>query len=253
MVGVSQLSLHDVANYELFLFFTSCLLGTATLRDQAYRKNLIDDVYMDENGNICESIREPLQLKVKASASESGHLLVADVKPKESTLAWLMMVCAVRPMRAVLHATTPSKLIWGMSGIGSSIVSRSAWASRIQGLSRLHLGSPRTGIALCMTLYSGCLYNTDMVAQQAAPGLCLNLYLPCACYCLNACNDTEHFALVPTTGHGVYRLMCITTKIYDIRRQYGGITEPRARSALLSHAHRCNTSLDTMLASPHDI
>eukprot|EP00953_Heterococcus_sp_UTEX-ZZ885_P008218 4934-Heterococcus_DN1.PRE.1 len=43
--------------------------------------------------------------------------------------------------------------------------------------------------------------------------------------------------------------MCITTKIYDIRRQYGGITEPRARSALLSHAHRCNTSLDTMLAA----
>jgi hypothetical protein len=41
--------------------------------------------------------------------------------------------------------------------------------------------------------------------------------------------------------------MCITTKIYDIRRLYGGITEARARSALLSHAHRCNTSLDTML------
>jgi hypothetical protein len=56
-------------------------------------------------------------------------------------------------------------------------------------------------------------------------------------------------ALTFATGHGVYRLMCITTKIYDIRRQYGGITEPRARSALLSHAHRCNTSLDTMLVS----
>jgi hypothetical protein len=41
--------------------------------------------------------------------------------------------------------------------------------------------------------------------------------------------------------------MGITVKIYDIRRLYGGITDPRARSALLSHAHRCNTSLDTML------
>eukprot|EP00953_Heterococcus_sp_UTEX-ZZ885_P002877 2080-Heterococcus_DN1.PRE.1 len=50
-----------------------------------------------------------------------------------------------------------------------------------------------------------------------------------------------------SSGHSVYRLMCITTKIYDIRRQYGGITEPRARSALLSHAPRCSTSLDTML------
>jgi hypothetical protein len=47
----------------------------------------------------------------------------------------------------------------------------------------------------------------------------------------------------------VYRLMCITTKIYDIRRLYGGITEPRARTALLRHAHRCNTSLDTTLVS----
>jgi hypothetical protein len=147
MVDVSELTLHDVANYEMCLFFSSCLLGTATLRDQAYRKNLIDDVYMDEAGYICESILEPLHLKVKASASESGHLLVADVKPKESTLAWLIMVCAVRPMRAVLHAAIPGKQIWGMSGIDNSIVSRSAWAQRVQGLSKLHLGSPRTGIA----------------------------------------------------------------------------------------------------------
>ena len=43
--------------------------------------------------------------------------------------------------------------------------------------------------------------------------------------------------------------MAITCKIYDIRRRYGGITEPGARSALLSHAHKCNTSLDTMLVS----
>jgi hypothetical protein len=145
MVDVSKLTLQDVANYEMCLFFNSCLLGTATLRDQAYRKNLIDDVFMDEAGYVCESILEPLQLKVKASASESGHLLVADVKPRECTLAWLMMVCAVRPMRAVLHDTVPGKQIWGMSGIDNSIVSRSAWANRIQLLSEVHLGSPRTG------------------------------------------------------------------------------------------------------------
>jgi hypothetical protein len=47
--------------------------------------------------------------------------------------------------------------------------------------------------------------------------------------------------------------MGITVKIYDIRRQFGGITEPRARSALLSHAHRCNTSLDTMLVSVYSL
>jgi hypothetical protein len=146
MVDVSELTLHDVANFEMCLFFTSCLLGTATLRDQAYRKNVIDDVYMDENGFICESILEPLQLKVKASASESGHLLVAVVKPKESTLAWLMMVCAVRPMRAVLHAAGTGKQIWGMSGSDNGIVSRSAWANRIKHISLLHLGSPRTGV-----------------------------------------------------------------------------------------------------------
>jgi hypothetical protein len=57
-----------------------------------------------------------------------------------------MVVCAVRSMRAVLHATTPSKLIWGMSGSDNSVVSKSAWANRIQMLSNLHLGSPRTGI-----------------------------------------------------------------------------------------------------------
>jgi hypothetical protein len=145
MVDVSELTLHDVANYEMCLFFNSCLLGTATLRDQAYRKNLIDDVYMDEAGYVCESILEPLQLKVKASASESGHLLVADVKPKVSTLAWLIMVFVVRPMRAVLHATTPGKQIWGLSGIDNALVSRSAWAQRIRTLSKLHHGSPRTG------------------------------------------------------------------------------------------------------------
>jgi hypothetical protein len=63
------------------------------LRDQAYRTKVIDDVYVDENGFICESIPlEPLQLQVKASASESGHLLVADVKPRASILAWLIMI-----------------------------------------------------------------------------------------------------------------------------------------------------------------
>jgi hypothetical protein len=59
-------------------------------------------------------------------------------------------------------------------------------------------------------------------------------------------------SIIVYIGHGVYGLMCITTKIYDIRRQYDGITEPRARSALLSHAHRCDTSLDTMLVSARD-
>jgi hypothetical protein len=148
MIDVSQLNLYDVANYEMYLFFTSCLLGTATLRDQAYRKNLIDDVYMDENGFICESILQPLQPKVKASASESGHLLVADVKSKQCTLSWLIMVCAVRSMRAVLHLTVPSKQIWGLNGIDNSVVSQSAWANRIRTLSKLHLGSPRTGDSL---------------------------------------------------------------------------------------------------------
>jgi hypothetical protein len=162
MVDVSKLTLQDVANYEMCLFFNSCLLGTATLRDQAYRKNLIDDVFMDEAGYVCESILEPLQLKVKASASESGHLLVADVKPRECTLAWLMMVCAVRPMRAALHDAVPGKQIWGMSGIDNSIVSRSAWANRIQLLSKVHLGSPRTGdgnslkSSLTLVCYAAC-------------------------------------------------------------------------------------------------
>jgi hypothetical protein len=221
MVHTSELTLPDAANYEMCLFFTSCLLGTATLRDQAYRKNLIDDVYMDEAGFVNESIFAPLQLKVKASASESGHLLVADVKPKESTLAWLMMVCAVRPMRAVLHDTAVSKQIWGLRCIDNCLMSRSAWANRIQVLSKLHIGSPRTGMHVSLDLFVDvCSSNGDQT--QA----CLSVH---------------------TTGHGVYRLMCITTKIYDVRRKFGGITEPGARSALLSHAHRCNTSLDTML------
>jgi hypothetical protein len=154
LIDVSMMTLHDVANYDMFLFFSSCLLRTATLRDQAYRKNLIDDVYMDEAGYICESIFEPLHLKVKASASESGHLLVADVKPKESTLAWLIMVCAVRHLRAVLHTGTSSKLIWGMSSSNNTLVSRSAWANRIQLLSKLHLGSPRTGMHEVLIYYA---------------------------------------------------------------------------------------------------
>jgi hypothetical protein len=159
MVDVSRLTLHDVANYEMCLIFTSCLsclLGTATLRDQAYRKNLIDDVYMDEAGYVCESVLKPLQLKVKASASESGHLLVADMTPRECTLAWLIMVCAVRPMRAVLHDTIPGKHIWGLSGIDNSTVSKSAWANRIQVLSKLHLGSPRTGICYLSHFVATC-------------------------------------------------------------------------------------------------
>jgi hypothetical protein len=145
MVKIGKLTLHDVANFETYLFFSSCLLGTAVLRDQAYRRNLIDDVYMDENGFICESIFAPLQLKVQASASEAGHLLVADCKPREATLSWLMLICAVRPMRVLLGKTAPSKLLWGMGGNDNSLVSKSSWATRIKGLSKAHLGSPRTG------------------------------------------------------------------------------------------------------------
>jgi hypothetical protein len=222
MVQVSELNLHDVANYEMYLFFTSCLLGTATLRDQAYRQNLIDDVYMDEAGHVNESIFAPLQSKVKASASESGHLLVADVKPKESTLSWLMMVCAVRPMRAVLHDAPLNKQIWGLSGIDNCLVSRSAWANRIQVLAKYIWA------------------HLEQVCKVCWHFICLKIALSGLCsprFCLTA----------NTTGHGVYRLMCITTKIYDVRKKYGGITEPRARSTLLSHAHRCNTSLETML------
>jgi hypothetical protein len=145
MVKIGKLTLHDVANFETYLFFSSCLLGTAVLRDQAYHRNLIDDVYMDENGFICESIFAPLQLKVQASASEAGHLLVADCKPREATLSWLMLICAVRPMRVLLGKTAPSKLLWGMGGNDNSLVSKSSWATRIKGLSKAHLGSPRTG------------------------------------------------------------------------------------------------------------
>jgi hypothetical protein len=224
MIDVSQLGLQDVANYEMYLFFTSCLLGTATLRDQTYRLNVLDDVYMDEAGRICESIFAPLQLKVKASTSESGHLLSADGKAREATLPWLIMVCAVRPMRALLHDSTPSKLIWGMSGTDNNLVSKSAWSNRIQSISKLHLGSPRTGS-------------------------CIHFQRQC---CRKSKHDVHCYprTMLPfMAGHGVYRLMGITCKIYDVRRQYGGITEPGARSALLCHAHRCNTSLETMLVS----
>jgi hypothetical protein len=150
MVTIGKLTLHDVANFEMYLFFSSCLLGTAVLRDQAYRKNLIDDVYMDESGFICESIFAPLQLKVQASASEAGHLLVADCKPREATLGWLMLICAVRPMRVLLDKIAPSKLLWGMGGNDNSLVSKSSWATRIKGLSKAHLGSPRTGMSFSM-------------------------------------------------------------------------------------------------------
>jgi hypothetical protein len=105
MVNASELTLHDVANYEMFLFFTSYLLGTATLRDQAYRKSLLGDVYMDEAGYVCESISEPLQLNVKASASESGHLLVAHEKSKgvHFELAYGGMRCEVNASSAACY------------------------------------------------------------------------------------------------------------------------------------------------------
>eukprot|EP00953_Heterococcus_sp_UTEX-ZZ885_P028223 15059-Heterococcus_DN1.PRE.4 len=37
MVDGNKLALHNVTNSEMCLFFTGCLLGTATLRDLAYR------------------------------------------------------------------------------------------------------------------------------------------------------------------------------------------------------------------------
>jgi hypothetical protein len=146
MIEVSSLTLQDVANYEMFLFFDSCLLSVATLRDQTYRRNLINDVYMDQAGHINEAIFAPLQLKVTAGVSESGHLLTADVKSKECTLAWLIMVCAVRPMRVLLHPSKPVDQIWGLSGVDNHLVSKSAWSNRIKQISKLHLGSPRTGM-----------------------------------------------------------------------------------------------------------
>jgi hypothetical protein len=91
-----------------------------------------------------------------------------------------------------------------------------------------------------------------VLAEQAACGLCSTVYLLLVEVFAVALNIVLWYQ-PQTTGHGVYRLMCITTKIYDLRRQYGGITEPRARSALLSHAHRCNTSLDTMLVRVYSL
>jgi hypothetical protein len=155
MVIDGQVTLHDVANFEWYLFFTTCLLGTAVLRVQSYRDNLIDDVFMHSDGRINEFFRDPNSLKVQAGLSESGHMLVADVKSKEATLAWLMMVCIIRPMRSILDPDhEPSELIWGMSGVNNKVVSDTTWANRIQEISKLHLSSPRTGMhcLLCMHL-----------------------------------------------------------------------------------------------------
>jgi hypothetical protein len=146
MIEVSKLNLQDVANYEMYLFFDSCLLGVATLRDQTYRRNLINDVYMDQAGHINKAIFAPLQLKVTAGVSESGHLLTADVKSKDCTLAWLIMICVVRPMRALLHSSKPVVQIWGLSGIDNHLVSKAAWGNRVKQISKLHLGSPRSGM-----------------------------------------------------------------------------------------------------------
>jgi hypothetical protein len=107
-------------------------------------------------------------------------------------------------------------------------------------LSTLHLGSSRTGddhwllpLHLCETQL---VKHTTCLSLLLTDGVCNGVHtgqVACLGYFV--------------TGHNVYRLMCIATQIYDIRRPYGGTTEPRARSALLSHAHRCNTSLDTIL------
>jgi hypothetical protein len=140
MVTKGELSLHDVANYECYLFFTSCLLGTYVLTPQTFKKNLINDVFMDDNLYIHESFATPL----------SGGLLITDVKSRESTLAWLMMVCVVRPMRFILDNTKPNQLqfIWGMGGDKNTLVSSSTWEKRIAELGRFHLGTPRSGTCL---------------------------------------------------------------------------------------------------------
>jgi hypothetical protein len=43
-----------------------------------------------------------------------------------------------------------------MSGSDNSVVSKSAWAHRIQALSKLHLGSPRTGDDHCLLPLNVC-------------------------------------------------------------------------------------------------
>jgi hypothetical protein len=121
MIDESRFSLNDVADFECYLFFTSCLLGTATLRAQSYRHNLIDGVFMDEDGFIHESLRDPLILKVKGGLS--GCVLTADMKPKDSTLAWLMMVCAVRPMRS-LRAWVGIKTHWYVRAHGHTTLKK---------------------------------------------------------------------------------------------------------------------------------
>jgi hAT family C-terminal dimerisation region len=92
-------------------------------------------------------------------------------------------------MRAVLHDTPFSKQIWGLGGCDNSLVSTSAWANRIQVLSKLHLGSPRTGMHSVLALYS----LGRLLFQISTNLLVLTAY---------------------TIGHGVNRLMCITTKMW---------------------------------------
>jgi hypothetical protein len=80
-------------------------------------------------------------------------------------------------MQAVLYDTVPGKQIWGMSGIDNSIVSRSAWANRIQLLSKVHLGSPRTGdenslkSSLTLVCYAACKH-LSCYALLLTDGVC---------------------------------------------------------------------------------
>eukprot|EP00953_Heterococcus_sp_UTEX-ZZ885_P028224 15059-Heterococcus_DN1.PRE.5 len=132
----------------------------------------------------------------------------------------------------------------GLSGIDNSTVSKSVWPNRIQVLNKLHLGSPRTGI--CHLSHFVATHSANVLLARKSL-----LLIDCVC------SDIEQANLLAcasfATKHGVYRLMCIITKIYDISRLYRLITEPTARSALFRHAHRCNTALDTMLVRAHDI
>jgi hypothetical protein len=144
-----EFNLYDVANFELYLFFVSCLLGTATMRVQSYRMNELNDVFMDEAGYIHELFKDRASFKQQPGPSETDHQLVTDVKPSDSTLAWLMMVCVVRPMRRILtkikHDDDGPKRIWGMGGSNNKVLSEDTWREHIKRIGVLYLGAPNSG------------------------------------------------------------------------------------------------------------
>jgi hypothetical protein len=155
---VKEFTLYDVANFELYLFFVSCLLGTATMRVQSYNKNELNDVFMNEAGYIHEMFKDRASFKQQPGPSETNHQLVTDVKPSDSTLAWLMMVCVVRPMRRLLDPKNDPKRIWGMGGSNNKVLSQDTWSKLIKEIGVPYLGAPNSGTSPIR----GCLlhYNT---------------------------------------------------------------------------------------------